>query len=203
VRSFAALDRSESSIFDAWLVHSADVLCASAPRALQDLPGRADIVLTDRPEVTLFLRFADCVPILFHDPNKQVVGIGHAGWLGTIRGAARSAVAEMRRRYGSRPEDILAAIGPSIGPDHYQIGPDVVAQVQQTLGRHAEAVLQSRTPGVFLDLWLANRLQLQEVGVTQIETAAICTACHLEDWYSHRAEHGKTGRFGALIALRT
>lgn len=200
-RTLAVFDRPEASIFDAWLVHSAEVLCADAPRPLADLPAQADVVLTDRPEVTLFLRFADCVPILLHDPVKAVVGIAHAGWLGTIRGVARAAVAELKRRYGCRPEDILAGIGPSIGPDHYQVGTDVVSQVQQAFGRESEAVLQSRDSKEYLDLWLGNMLQLQAMGVTQIETAGICTACNLDDWYSHRAEHGKTGRFGALLAL--
>jgi hypothetical protein len=200
-RTFAVFDRPEASIFDAWLVHSAEVLCADAPRPLAHLPAQADVVLTDRPEVTLFLRFADCVPILLHDPVKAVIGIAHAGWLGTVRGVARAAVAELKRRYGCRPEDILAGIGPSIGPDHYQVGGDVVSQVQQAFGRESEAVLQSRDSKEYLDLWLGNMLQLQAMGVAQIETAGICTACNLDDWYSHRAEHGKTGRFGALLAL--
>jgi YfiH family protein len=148
------------------------------------------------------MRFADCVPILFHDPKKGVVGIAHAGWLGTVRGAAKTAVETMVSRYGSQPGDILAAIGPSIGPDHYEIGRDVIVQIQDCFGAQADGLLKTKKRRTYLDLWAANALQLRHAGVEKIELAEICTACHLDDWFSHRAEKGKTGRFGALIGLQ-
>lgn len=200
-RAFATLGRNLDSLFDVWQVHSADVVYADAPRPPDQPLTQADIILTDRPEVTLFMRFADCVPILLHDPKKGVVGLAHAGWLGTVRGVALAAIQAMRARYGSRPEHILAAIGPSIGPDHYEIGADVIAQVRQTFAADADRVLDARHGRTYLDLWTANFLQLQQAGVEHIEVAGLCTACHLDDWFSHRAEKGKTGRFGALIAL--
>ncbi len=126
-RSFAALGRSFESLFDVWQVHSADAVFAETPRPQGQELQQADIMFTDRPSVTLYMRFADCVPILLHDPRKQVVGIAHAGWLGTVRGVASAAVREMIGHYGSRPEDIQAAIGPSIGVDHYEVGHDVLA----------------------------------------------------------------------------
>ena len=201
VRSFAALGRHIDSLFDVWQVHSADAVFAEAPRPPEAEHAQADIIFTDRPGVTLYMRFADCVPILLHDPRKQAVGLAHAGWLGTVRGVATAAVRAMSQRYGSKPEDILAAIGPSIGPDHYEVGRDVVAEVERAFGMNAQALIDSHGGKTFLDLWAANRLQLEQSGVAQIETAGLCTACHLDDWYSHRAENGKTGRFGALIAL--
>ena len=145
--------------------------------------------------------FADCVPILLYDPARAVVGMAHAGWLGTVRGAAREAVLAMTRHYGSRPAEILAAIGPSIGPDHYEVGPEVVTQVQQTFGPTAVDLVERREGKAYLDLWRANRAQLEASGVHQIEVSGVCTACHLEDWFSHRAERGRTGRFGALMSL--
>ncbi|HEX8992605.1 MAG TPA: polyphenol oxidase family protein, partial [Anaerolineales bacterium] len=126
-RSFDALGRRLDSLFDVWQVHSADVVFADAPRPPSVDHHKADVIFTDRPEVTLYMRFADCVPILLHDPKKHLAGIAHAGWLGTVRGTAAAAVSAMRQRYGSKPEDILAAIGPSIGVDHYEVGPDVIA----------------------------------------------------------------------------
>lgn len=201
-RSFSALDRSVASIFDVWQVHSAHAIYADAPRDLTTEPVQADIILTDKPEVTLYMRFADCVPVLFHDPKKSVVGIAHAGWLGTVRGVSTAAVEAMQSGYGCKPEDIMAAIGPSIGPDHYEIGYDVITQVQSVFGRDANQLLHSQKGRMHFDLWKANRLQLEKAGVEQIETAEVCTACHLEDWFSHRAERGKTGRFGALIGLQ-
>ncbi len=200
-RSFEALGRHLDSLFDVWQVHSADAVFAEAPRPSDLDYQRADIILTDRPTVTLYMRFADCVPILLHDPQKRVVALAHAGWLGTVRGVSAAAVRAMVEHYGSKPEDVLAAIGPSIGPDHYEVGPDVIAQIQKTFNGSAARLIETRGAKMHLDLWAANRLQLEQAGVRQIEVAGICTACHLEDWYSHRAEKGSTGRFGALIAL--
>jgi copper oxidase (laccase) domain-containing protein len=97
----------------------------------------------------------------------------------------------------------MAAIGPSIGPDHYEVGPDVVSQVEQSFGMDANRLIEVRAGKTYLDLWAANRLQLEKSGVEQIEIAGLCTACHIDDWFSHRAEKGKTGRFGALIALQS
>jgi polyphenol oxidase len=201
VRSFEALGRHLESMFDVWQVHSVDAEFAEAPRLPDAVYKKADIIFTDRPEVTLYMRFADCVPILLHDPQQKVVGIAHAGWLGTVRCAASAAVRAMSERYGCRPENIQAAIGPSIGPDHYEVGPDVIAQVEQSFGADASRLMHRHGTKAHLDLWQANQSQLEQAGVRQIEVARICTACHPEDWYSHRAEKGRTGRFGALIAL--
>ena len=201
-RLFTALNRPLDSSFDVWLVHSADVAYADAPRDPSLESIQADIILTDKPNVTLYMRFADCVPILFHDPKKSVVGISHAGWLGTVRGVCTATVKAMQAKYGSKPEDIMAAIGPSIGPDHYEVGHDVMMQVQSVFEEDATRLLHTRKGHTYLDLWMANSIQLQRAGVEQIEVAEICTACHLEDWFSHRAEKGKTGRFGALIGLQ-
>jgi copper oxidase (laccase) domain-containing protein len=107
----------------------------------------------------------------------------------------------MSQRYGSRPADIIACIGPSIGPDHYEVGADVISQVEQTFGEDALLMLPRHGARTHFDLWKANQYLLERAGVRQIELAALCTACHTEDWFSHRAEHGKTGRFGALISL--
>jgi polyphenol oxidase len=200
--AFQAMGRDPGSLFDAWLVHSAEVICADAPRDLSNLPQKADAILTDRPEVTLFMRFADCVPILLHDPVRQVAGVVHAGWLGTVRQVAGAAVRAMIDRYGSKAQDIRAGIGPSIAAHHYPVGDEVVRQVRKVFGSDAASLLPSSNGAVQFDLWAANRLILERSGVQQVEVAGLCTACHLEDWYSHRAEKGKTGRFGVLVALK-
>lgn len=201
-RAFKALGRHPKSLFDVWQVHGAEVVCAYEPRPPHASHRQADVILTNRPNVTLMMRFADCVPILLHDPVRRVIGIVHAGWLGTVRKAAQAAIAAMQTEYGCRPKDILAAIGPSIGPDHYTVGAEVISQIQAAFGQSASALLQGSDGAVKLDLWAANRLLLEDVGVTSIEEARLCTACHTEDWFSHRAEGGKTGRFGVLIGLK-
>jgi YfiH family protein len=113
------------SVFDVWQVHSADVVCATAPRPDSEPVKQADIILTDKPELTLYMRFS-CVPILFHDPRKGVIGVAHAGWMGTLRDVATATIDAMVNQYGSKPADIIAGIGPSIGPDHYEVGEDVI-----------------------------------------------------------------------------
>ena len=205
-RSFQALSRPFESLYDVWQVHGVDVVCADLPRPPDQPHLKADVILTDKPGVTLFMRFADCVPIFLFDPVRRAIGLVHAGWLGTVEKTTMQAVRAMQRCYDSEPGDILAGIGPSIAPHHYQVGPEVVERVNQAFAGSASSVLISSNgshseSGVKFDLWSANRLILEEAGVHQIEIANICTACHLEDWYSHRGEKGRTGRFGALIGL--
>jgi len=201
IRIFQAVRREPASLHDVWLVHGTDIVYADAPRPLDQPPLRADIIFTDNPAVTLFMRFGDCVPILFHDPIKNVIGLAHAGWMGTIRGVVKSAVEGMQSRYGSKPENIVAGIGPAIGVDHYEIGQDVISQFQEKYPQDADQILQTRDGSTCLDLWTANAIQLKNAGVEQIQISSICTACHLDDWFSHRAEKGRTGRFGTLMAL--
>jgi len=200
--SLAALGCDPDSVFDVWQVHSADTAFADAPRPDGESVRQADIILTDKPNVTLYMRFADCVPIMVHDPRKGIIGVAHAGWMGTLRGVATQMISAMQERYNSNPADIRAGIGPSIGPDHYEIGADVIQQVKQKLGGESELLLHSHNGSIHFDLWKTNQILLERAGVEQIEVSGICTACHTDDWFSHRAEKGRTGRFGALIALQ-
>ena len=200
-RALQTLDRDLASVYDVWQVHGVNVAIAEAPRPAEMAHIKADVILTDQPGVTIMMRFADCVPIFLHDPVHKVVGIAHAGWIGTVKGTVRFAVEAMGQRFGSKPGDIQAGIGPSIGPDHYEVGPEVVNQVRQSFHDEASPLLPESMGRTKFDLWAANRLLLERAGVIQVEVAGLCTACHNEDWYSHRAEKGRTGRFGALIAL--
>ena len=205
-RSFEALGRKLESQYDVWQVHGTEVVCTDAPRLADQAHMKADAILTDEVGVTLFMRFADCVPIMLYDPIRQAIGLVHAGWQGTVKKTAAYAVRAMQRCYCSRPQDIVAGIGPSVGAHHYEVGPEVVQQVRKAFGAEAEGLLKSlngdgEKSGVQFDLWRANQSVLEEAGVQQIEIAGICTACHLEDWFSHRGEKGQTGRFGALIGL--
>jgi len=202
IRSFEAMERAPESIFDVWQVHSADVVCARAPRSLDESYRQADIILTDTPDVTLFMRFADCVPILVYDPHNGIIGISHAGWMGTLGDVATTTVTAMKKNYGTNPADIIACIGPSIGPDHYEIGADVILQVMQKFEDESERMLKSHNGKIHFNLWETNRLLLERAGVEHIEISGICTACNTHDWFSHRAEKGRTGRFGALISLQ-
>ena len=206
-RALDVLGLPFDSVYDVYQVHGKEVVCTRAPRPSQTPPLKADAILTDQPGVTLMMRFADCVPIFLVDPRRKVVGLVHAGWQGTVHRTAAVAVQAMQEQYSSDPVDIIAGIGPSIGPHHYPVGAEVARQVEQVFGGDSKHILQidyeaRENSGVKFDLWSANHLVLQQAGVQHIENADICTACHLEDWYSHRGEKGHTGRFGAVIALR-
>jgi len=197
-----AAELRTESLFQVWQVHSAEVARADAPQSGRS-SIKADAIVTNRPGVTLLMRFADCVPILVFDPLRKAIGIAHAGWLGTIRGVAASLVNTMTREFGSLPGDLFAGLGPSIGPDHYPVGPDVAAQVESSFGTAASEHLRRQNGQLILDLWSAVRWQLESAGIRAVEVSGMCTACHLNDWYSHRGEHGQTGRFGAVVALRS
>ena len=204
-RAFSAIHLSVSSLYDVWQVHGNNVICTQAPRPLNESHRKADAIITDQSGVTLLMRFADCVPIMLFDPQRGVVGLVHAGWKGTVNKTVERAIVVMKEHYGSQPPNILAGIGPSIASHHYIIGAEVENAVRKAFGQDASALLNSANgndSGTQFDLWLANRLLLENAGVRHIEIASICTACHLDDWYSHRAEDGKTGRFGALIGLQ-
>jgi hypothetical protein len=203
-RCFESQGRQLDSIYDVWQVHGNDVVLADSPRPLNQAHLKADAILTDKPGVTLFMRFADCVPILLCDPVRSVIGLAHAGWQGTVKKTAAYAIHAMQEHYHSNPVDILAAIGPSIGAHHYEVGEDVAQQVRETFGEDSKDLFESpdeMNRGLHFDLWAANRLILEDAGVHQIEEARLCTVCHCDDWYSHRGDRGKTGRFGIMISL--
>lgn len=201
-RLFKAIGRPLESMFDSAQVHGSTTLTAKAPRGYVDERLEGDALLTDNPEVTLFMRFADCMPIFLFDATRRVVGLVHTGWRGTVGGTLSNALKTLLSYYGSRPKDILAAIGPGIGAHHYEVGKEVIEAVQRSFGVHADDLLPQEDGKVKFDMWAANKLLLEEGGVEQIVISGICTACQMGDWFSHRGEGGKTGRFGALIGLK-
>jgi hypothetical protein len=198
---FETLGLNAAAACTVWQVHSADTVLVKGPVPHRRWLARADGMVTDCPALPLTMRFADCTPILLYDPVRHVAGIAHAGWRGTVLGAAVSALQTMQAAFGTRPPDVQAGIGPSIGPDRYQVGEEVVAQVQQAFGQIDGLIRRAEDGSAYLDLWAANRQALERAGVTQIEVAGICTASRTDEFYSHRAERGRTGRFGAVIAL--
>ena len=199
--AFEALELDFDRHFDSWQVHGTNVIMVKAPRLENEPYQKADAILTDQPGLTLMMRFADCVPIILHDPLRKIVGLVHAGWKGTVYDIAGTTLRAMKNNYGCEPKNILACIGPSIGPDHYIVDEDVATIVRDLFG-DGSSILQKSNDGKYhFDLWQANRFFLERCGVDKIEVAGICTACHLEDWFSFRAEKGLTGRFGALVSL--
>jgi len=189
---------SEEKLVQVRQVHSAKVIRADMP---VDAKEQGDAMTTDKTGLLLLMRFADCVPILFVDPQKRVIAIAHAGWKGTLKGIAFAVVEKMRAEFDVDAGNLFVGIGPSIGPDHYQVGSDVIRKTEQVFPGKSDQVLREGPDGVKLDLWKANELHLRRAGVERIEIAGLCTGCDIDQWYSHREEKGSTGRFAAVIGI--
>lgn len=199
---YKALKLNGNRACTVWQVHSADTIVVHAPVAGRRWLALADGMVTDQPDTPLTMRFADCTPLLFHDPVQGVIGIAHAGWRGTVAGMASHLVETMRQAYGCFPANIRVGIGPCIGPEHYQVGEEVVEAVQAYFGRADGLIHRSPDDGTaYFDLWAANQLDLERAGIVYIEQSGISTASHTHEFFSHRAEKGRTGRFGAVISL--
>lgn len=161
-----------------------------------------DGLITDRADVPMLHLSADCPIICVFDPDRPAVGAVHASWRGTMAQAAGNLVAQMNRVYGSKADRLLAAIGPSAGPDRYEVGRDVY-RIGQTRLPDPDACLKQHGDRWLLNLWEANRQQLVQAGVpdSQIEIAGICSMSD-ERFWSHRRDGSETGRFAVLLALR-
>ena len=157
-------------------------------------PEEADGMMTGEPGLVLGIMAADCVPVLLADTRLRVVAAVHAGWRGTAAGIAGAGVAAMGREFGSRAEDLVAAVGPSVGQCCYTVG-------EELRGRFSPDLFA----GNRLDLWEANRRQLVEAGVREVSVVGECTACTLVEgrrkYFSHRADAGVTGRGMGLIGV--
>lgn len=198
-RALAALDLRPEQSLTSWLVHGDHVRVVDGRDLGQD-DVHADGMVTAERGLALTMRFADCVPVVFYDARREVIGLAHAGWMGIARGILPATLRAMQHAHGCDPADVRACVGPSIGPDQYEVGEDVAAQVQSAV---SENVVQWRTGRnkPHLNLWHAAQAQLREAGVGEIEIARMCTASNTDEWFSHRAERGRTGRFGVAIAL--
>lgn len=164
--------------------------------------SETDTLFTNEQGVPILLRYADCTPVLLYDPARHACAVIHSGWRGTVAGAIPAAIHALAQAFGSRPQDLVAGIGPCIGPCCYEVGNDVVDAVRGVFDR-AEALLP-RNGGDrrHFDLWTANLRWLVESGVRRVELSGVCTACHKDEFFSHRAGRGRTGHFGALMMLR-
>jgi YfiH family protein len=180
---------------------------------LQTEEGKAvlegDGLITDVPGVLLGMGTADCVPVLVVDVTKRVVAAFHAGWRGTVARIVERGIAKMQEEYGSQAVDMVAAVGPSIGPCCYTVGEEVWSEFGRQFGYAKELFIRPTDSGeVRLNLWEANRRQLLDAGVTEasIATMGECTACARSQsgalrYFSHRAEHGIAGRMLNVVGV--
>lgn len=171
--------------------------------ALQD----RDSFITNEQGALLCALFADCVPLYFYDPVNRAVGLAHAGWKGTVLQIADVTVQAMVDACGTKPENLHAAIGPSIGVCCYEVDDHVVSRVKEVLGTEDHSGFYSITgPGKYqLNLQAVNRHIMIKAGIlpSNIELSGWCTSCHTDEFFSHRKEGGKTGRMMAWIGLKS
>lgn len=166
-----------------------------------------DGLLTDEPGVYLATFFADCVPLYFVDTKRAAIALAHSGWRGTVARMGRCVVEKMREVYGTNPSDLVAAVGPSICQECYEVSEDVAdafAAEFQKQGQEQE-ILYAKGGGKYqLDLWRANEIVLAEAGIPaeRIQVTDLCT-CHNHRYlFSHRASHGQRGNLGAFLGLK-
>lgn len=165
-----------------------------------------DGLITQEKGIVLCTFFADCVPLFFVDPVRSAIGLAHSGWRGTVQKIGRKTVEKMREAFGTEPEDVRAAIGPSICQDCYEVSEDVIEEFRRAFPEESmwDSLFYRTKPGKYqLNLWEANRLVMLEAGIPaeQIEVTDICTCCNPDFLFSHRASHGRRGNLGAFMKL--
>lgn len=204
-----ALDFNLRSLTTCQQIHHNTVALVDKSHFKKDcfLPQNAipetDALVTDVPGITLMTRYADCVPLFFYDPKTNTIAIAHAGWKGTLAHIARKTVEVLVNEYHCKPEHILSAIGPSIGPCCYQIGSTMADEAVKELSGQ-ECLKEASDGSIYFNLWKANEKQLKDTGIKDdhLHCAGLCTSCNVDLFFSYRKEERVTGRFGALIGLR-
>ena len=186
--------------------HTTNVALVTGEDAGKSLP-ETDGMITRTPGLCLVTFYADCVPLYFVDPVRKAVGLSHSGWRGTVGKIGAVTVRKMQEVFGSDPRDILAAIGPSICQDCYEVSEDVAQEFKQAFARHSKEkqLLYRKEDGKYqLNLWRANELGFLEAGVRaeRIAAAGVCTCCNPELLFSHRASRGRRGNLGAFLMLK-
>jgi YfiH family protein len=209
-------------------IHSNKIVLADAADASREQPWKADGQMTDEPGLLLGIQTADCIPVLVADRKRRAVAAFHAGWRGTVKRIVESGVGRMRLQFGSRPEDLIAAIGPGIGPCCYAVGEDALSEFESQFAyarelfrevydadpvraKYPMLFMTQRAPGhspigpsLHLNLVEANRRQLLAAGLKPraIHLVGGCTSCQRELFFSHRASQGHAGRLMSVIGIR-
>jgi polyphenol oxidase len=189
-------------------IHSGDVKVIdqeSITNGILAQTPQTDATITALPGICLMVMVADCVPLLLFDPVKRVSAVIHAGWRGTVKHITSNTVRVMVDKFGCDPAEIIAGIGPSIGPCCYGVGDEVREVVEKSFGTaQGYLVKKDGSSKPHFDLWYANQRQLTDSGLKQgnIETSRLCTFCNTDIFYSSRADKGITGRFAAGICIQ-
>lgn len=172
------------------------------PRDYKDIDG----LITDVPGITLVTFYADCVPLYFLDPVHRAIGLSHSGWRGTVKRMGKVTLEAMAEAYGTRPEDVLCCVGPSICRDCFEVGEEVAEEFCREFDRrfHRELFYRKENGKYQLDLWKANEIVLREAGVAEkhLQITNICTKCNPAHLFSHRVMGNERGNLAAFLCLR-
>jgi polyphenol oxidase len=179
-------------------VHLARIVRVSSSTTTETLAD-TDALTTDEPGVCIAVMSADCVPVLLYDKKNRAVAAVHSGWKGTVAKIVEKTLAHMAETYGTRGEDVVAAIGPSVCQDSYEVGEEVIEAVHASFADAASLLVYQSNKKARFDLWKANEIQLSAFGVSQIEVSDLCTVKKNEFFFS--ARRGDRGRFAAGIML--
>ena len=165
-----------------------------------------DGMVTNIHGICLVTFYADCVPLYFVDPVQKAIGLSHSGWRGTVGKIGKETILKMEEQYGSDPKDILAAVGPSICKDCYEVSEDVILEFQKNFKeRYWKDLFYRKENGKYqLDLWKANEIIFKESGILpeHIAVTNVCTHCNSEILYSHRTSGDRRGNLAAFLALK-
>lgn len=165
-----------------------------------------DGMVTDVPGICLVTFYADCVPLYFVDPVHRAIGLSHSGWRGTVKRMGQVTLERMKEAYGTKPEDVFAAIGPSICQDCYEVSGDVIEEFRENFSESVwPQLFYEKENGKYqLNLWRANQIVLTEAGVEaqNIAVTNLCTHCNPEILFSHRSTGVKRGNLSALLAIK-
>jgi len=173
---------------------------------MKDAFWDTDGLVTDVPGICLTTTYADCVPLYFVDPVHKAIGLSHSGWRGTVGKMGKATLQKMQREFGTEAKDVIAAIGPSICQDCYEVSEDVIERFKEAFQeKFWESLFMEKENKKFqLNLWRANEIILLEEGVQKenIAVTNVCTNCNPEVLFSHRASKGKRGALAAFLAIR-
>ncbi len=179
-----------------WLrqVHGPQVVDAATVDGIVE----ADAAVTDQPGTVAVVMVADCMPVLLADERGRCVGVAHAGWRGLAAGILQATVRAMRGRLGEPDARLIAYLGPAIGPDHFEVGGDVLQAMTAGLQGAAAAFVPAGTGKYRADLFALGRMALAAAGVDAVFGGGVCTYCDPDRFYSHRRDR-VTGRHAALV----
>lgn len=197
------LEIPEEKIFRAKQVHGIDVLVIKEQNSKDVLNEEKDGFITNQKGIALATYHADCVPIYFYDNRKNVIGLAHAGWKGSLNNICKSIMDGMIKEFECKPKDIIVAIGPSIGVCCYEIGLDLVKLFSQRYSDKLN-IITKKEGKFYLDLWKVNKINLLFLGIEEknINNSNFCTSCNIDKLYSYRREKGTKNRMIAAIGLK-